>query len=1371
MNSSLKKSLSILLAITIIFSSAYVGLSEVDFSGIFAVSAEAASESVLTFTLNEDGESYSVTDCNATAQGELIIPATYNGLPVTTIGECAIDACENLTSVIIPDSVVSIELWAFGGCSNLAYITIGKGLEHVGTEIFLGCNGLVSISVDEGNENFSSEDGVLFNKDKTTLVLYPASKDASEYSIPDGVTYIGDNAFSDCTNLEKIKCPDSVVYIGAFAFNRCTGLTSIVLPDGITDIHQATFCFCSALTSIVIPNTVTYIWPNAFYGCDNLVATYTGTETEWEKVQIEDGNEVLSNICFSTSNCWYILGNQIGPYITYEIKDDGTIELVEFVLNGDYDSPIYLEIPETINGCTVTSIGENLFDKNGLLYSVTLPDTVTNIGMGVFHGCYNLTEVDLSENLEEISDWAFSGCMSLSSISIPDSVTKIGSCAFEETALKSINLPENLTETGEWTFSGCSNLEKVTIPSSLSNTCGGYTFAYCDNLKSVEIEDGVTQIGLGMFSECGNLESVKIPKSVTWIENYAFYGCDKLIAVYDGSKAEWENVYVGAENDVLKNVCFNNCWYILGGQTGPYITYEIKDDGSIELAKFVLNGDYDSPIYLEIPETINGHTVTSLAANLFADNGLLYSISIPDTVVSIGKEEFYNCYNLTDVKLSENITKISDFCFCYCVSLDSIIIPDNVTNIGMGAFIGCEALSFIDIGKNVTIIESSAFSICTNLTSITIADNVMRIGEGAFSGTGYYNETSNWQNGVLYIDNHLIEAETSLDGSCEIKTGTKTIADCAFVYCRSLTSITIPNSVCFIGDYVFYDCISLAEINVQEGNNSYISVDGVLFTIDKTTLVQYPATKVNTEYIIPDSVIHICTGAFYKCKNLNKITLPNNLITIGNSAFESCENISSISIPESVTSIGSMAFYECRGIEGVVVPNNVTHLGNHAFAFCSNLKSVKLGEGITTIPFRLFNNCSKLTALELPENVERIEDEAFVYCINLKSIVIPEKVTIIEEYAFDACSKLEYVFYTGTREQWEQVSIDYYGNKRLSEATIHYNAKNHTFSDWVVEQVATCTEDGLRTKSCSVCDEKLTETIVASGHSYEATNDGAIHPHTVTYVCVFCDDVWSETIVSTNCIECDFTITAIDSNSYKLVSYIGSKAEILIPSTYNGRTVTTIANSCFKGNTSITSVEIAEGVTSIGLLAFMNCTSLEKVIIPASVTSIGAQAFYGFTGTIYCTSGSTAHEYAIENNIDYVIMSITGIAGTQIDYENFVIRTGVQNSDDILDFLCVYETVLAVPTASHVVGNMEFYGTGTIITVFDGDNYIGDFTLVVEGDSNGDSVCDVLDASQVALVSNGHRTLDGAYALAADSNSDDIVDVTDYQSIVNKAVS
>ena len=203
----------------------------------------------------------------------------------------------------------------------------------------------------------------------------------------------------------------------------------------------------------------------------------------------------------------------------------------------------------------------------------------------------------------------------------------------------------------------------------------------------------------------------------------------------------------------------------------------------------------------------------------------------------------------------------------------------------------------------------------------------------------------------------------------------------------------------------------------------------------------------------------------------------------------------------------------------------------------------------------------------------------------------------------------------------------------------------------------------------------------------------------------------------------------------------------------------------------MTSVEIEDGVKEIGSLAFLGCSSLSKAVIPASVTSIGTKAFYNCANdfTIYCYRDSYAMQYAIDNSLNYVIMDIAETENSTIDYENKIIYTTLNGSTSLEDFIYAPASSDVSVQASLISGDKEYFGTGSVITVVD-NGVTTEYALVVEGDTNGDSVCDALDAWQVGLASNGHETLNGAYAMAADSNLDDIVDISDYQSIVNRVV-
>ena len=200
------------------------------------------------------GDTVTIKDCKETASGAMAIPSIYEGKPVTSIGDWAFYGCTKLTSATIPDSVTGIGYAAFSKCGSLKSIDVG-----------------------EGNTEYSSEDGVLFDKNKTVLIHFPAGK-GGHYTIPDGVTSIGDHAFIKCISLTSVTIPDSVTSIGALAFRDCFGLKSVRIPDSITNIKMGAFSSCSNLTSIIFEGNAPLIGTGAFFGVseDAKIIVYAG---------------------------------------------------------------------------------------------------------------------------------------------------------------------------------------------------------------------------------------------------------------------------------------------------------------------------------------------------------------------------------------------------------------------------------------------------------------------------------------------------------------------------------------------------------------------------------------------------------------------------------------------------------------------------------------------------------------------------------------------------------------------------------------------------------------------------------------------------------------------------------------------------------------------------------------------------------------------------------------------------------------------------------------------------------------------------------------------------------------------------------------
>jgi hypothetical protein len=339
-----------------------------------------------------------------------------------------------------------------------------------------------------------------------------------------------------------------------------------------------------------------------------------------------------------------------------------------------------------------------------------------------------------------------------------------------------------------------------------------------------------------------SIHTVIIETGVTTIGNYAFYPCTSLtsITISDGVTS-------------IGRGAFRNC----------------KSLSSITIPNSVI-------------------TVGSLA---FLQCFGLTSITFSNNLATIGDYAFEDCTNLTSITLPDGLTSIGDYAFNFCTGLSSITIPNSVTTIGMWAFSNCESMTSAVLPNNITSISDYIFNNCYSLVSISIPNSVTKIGSWAFAWCNSLPSIT-LPTGITTIKDHTFTACFNLT-SIIIPEGVKSIGSTAFYWCNSLTSITIPNNVITIGDAAFACCYSLTSINVESENNRYVSEDGVLFNINKNTLVCYPGGKTGN-YGIPNSVTTIGIYAFAGCKSLISVTIPNGVKSIENMAFYECENLTSI---------------------------------------------------------------------------------------------------------------------------------------------------------------------------------------------------------------------------------------------------------------------------------------------------------------------------------------------------------------------------------------------------------------------------------------------------------------------------------------------
>ena len=406
----------------------------------------------------------------------LPIPEYINGYRIISIGG-AFEACTNLTSVTIPNSVTNIDNYAFHNCIGLEYIVISNSVKSIGNSAFHGCTNLTSVTI--GNR----------------------------------VTSIGNSAFHGCTNLTSVTIGNRVTSIGESAFSGCSDLTSVTIPNSVTRIGDSAFSGCINLTSATIGNRVVRIGESAFRDCTNLTS-----------ITVHGGNRRYSSsdgVLFNkdeTELIQYPIGN---ARTSYTIPDSVT-SIRDHAFDG------CTNLTSVTIGNSVTSIGKSAFSGCSDLTSVTIPNSVTSIGAGAFADC-NLPSVSIPNSVTSIGAGAFAGC-NLTSVSIPNSVTSISSEVFWACSnLTSVTIPNSVKSIGDEAFFICTNLTSVTIPNSV--TCiGENAFWNCPNLTDVTIPNSVTTIGAGAFALC-NLTSVTIPKSVTSIGDFAFSGCECITCI------------------------------------------------------------------------------------------------------------------------------------------------------------------------------------------------------------------------------------------------------------------------------------------------------------------------------------------------------------------------------------------------------------------------------------------------------------------------------------------------------------------------------------------------------------------------------------------------------------------------------------------------------------------------------------------------------------------------------------------------------------------------------------------------------------------------------------------------------------------------
>ena len=786
---------------------------------VVSADKEKSSIDIPNFVIH-DGDTIHVTSIgkNAFSNCTNLTTITISN-SVTDIGYRAFSDCTNLTSVTIPNYVSSIGDYAFSGCTSLTTVTIPNYVSSIGDYIFSDCISLVSccgkdstVGVSVGAYGFQncislSSINVRKNIKKGT---FKGCTNLSAVTMKDA-TDIGDDAFSDCTNLKNINIPEDVKSIGKSAFFGCTNLTSIIIPEKVESLGLYAFLGCQSLDTVYWNAINCYLHYDYFYKVTSTPFFSISSSLTPNITTFVFGNTVQNipnYICYGMSNLSsIIIGNSVSSIGTDAFSACSNItSIVVNNKNEKYDSrencnaiietknnTLLFGSGNTIIPNSVTSIKDAAFSDRANLTSITIPNSVTIIEDNVFDGCTGLKEFVTHKGITSIGKEAFKGCSGLESITIDRRVKTIGEDAFSGCdSLSTVVWNTKEFEGKVEAFKTCP-VKSLTLGDNIDTTP---TFSSLDSLKFLFLGKNVTGIHYSRFFENDN----RLDSIVVSADNKYYDSRDNCNAVIESST---DSLVLGSNHASISNSvtsigrsAFRGCTDMTSITIPNNVTY-IEDSAFYGCTSLTS---------ITIP-----NSVTDIGSYAFYGCTSLTSITIPNSVTDVERCAFYGCTGLTSVTIPNSVTDIGWYAFHGCTGLTSVTIPNSVTDIGWYAFHGCTGLTSVTMGDSVTSIGESAFKDCTSLTSITIPNSVTSIGEGAFEGC-----------------TNLMSLNLP-DKLEEIKVGT-------FANCDSLKSIVIPHSVKKIGENkysyqgAFQGCKNLTSVTIGAGMN----------TIGKNTFISCP---------------------------------------------------------------------------------------------------------------------------------------------------------------------------------------------------------------------------------------------------------------------------------------------------------------------------------------------------------------------------------------------------------------------------------------------------------------------------------------------------------------------------------------------------
>ena len=776
-----------------------------------------AEESLNGYYSIENGEATLLSYARMAGESANVsLPATWQGLPVTGIAAGA---------------------FAHEGIERL---TLPSGLKHIDDGAFSGMRELQAIYIAEENDTFAADQGVLFTKGLASLIHYPQGKRDAGYTLPEKTESVAAGAFEGCTALASVTLNEGLVSIGSAAFRGCTGLTEITLPATLDSIGAEAFRNCLSATVVSGGDALESIGDNAFFGTDSMCVFYgdpDGLLVEYAK----------------TNGRFYNL------YMATMVVDGAAVD--SFVLStGEMLDPMDVLYPAE-NSFVMSWYLEETFETVWDFAAMTMPqESITLYGkVETIYDTEAIAEETTDETTGETAQTQIGVRLTgyhgpLAEITLPAElggypVMAIGSRAFAGSGATKITLHAAITEIAADAFDGLDGVTLIAPAGSYAEQFiadGGYASEALTYELAFETNGGT--LVQPMQLACGETTALPVPVK----DGCEFAGWYTDAALKTAALLDEAGMYAMPAADttlyaawtVNETIVYDVTWTETASDAGAYVT---------------VTGVNTTASHVVIPAAINGLPVREIARMAFADVSTIRTISIPDSMETIGEYAFMNS-GLREIAIPETVLSVGNGAMRGCRNLNAVSWPKTIDTLPDGVLAGCTALLSLSLPEGVKTLENEALMDASNLLSLMLPQSLETIGANVFSGL------------------------------------------------TRLKRLSFGANVSAIDEQAFSGFDSLTAIEVDSANDVFESVDGVLYYRDRVGILRYPPSRDGVLYEIDPQAFMIGAYAFEDAARLAQITIPDGMDSIGAYAFAGCSALGVITIPDSVTEIGPNAF-------------------------------------------------------------------------------------------------------------------------------------------------------------------------------------------------------------------------------------------------------------------------------------------------------------------------------------------------------------------------------------------------------------------------------------------------------------------------------